>query len=362
MSKFHPRSSKLNCQSNELDLSSILSTEIKSMRATQIKKILVENNIDTKGLFDKEDLAAVLLQLELSRRKSVSTLPLIDVTFADMKKTYKAINLIINNEKYLFMIDTGSSINLITKATRAKLSLNSSMQPTYTQGLGGGGTISAATVFIPEYSILNKKYSMEAIVLENASILPPNAAGLLGLSFLSQLGTVDFNFKEKTLSFGSSMNILSPLQKNNFHEINTRRIFSGLMVTDIFLNGQSTPCTGMIDLGSVYTIANTLAVSSVGVDLLSLPISSTMCAGVDGRPMKLRQLRLPGGVKIGKSNPNSISNANSPHTNDITIFAADIVGLTQIGLGNLPALIIGIDVLGNNRIIVDVNNNKIYLP
>jgi hypothetical protein len=60
-------------------------------------------------------------------------------------------------------------------------------------------------------------------------------------------------------------------------------------------------CNAMLDVGSLYTIANSAATRELLVErygstrygLNDLPATSTICAGIDGRPLPLRLLRIP---------------------------------------------------------------------
>jgi hypothetical protein len=60
-------------------------------------------------------------------------------------------------------------------------------------------------------------------------------------------------------------------------------------------------CNAMLDVGSLYTIANSAAARELLVErygptrygLNDLPATSTICAGIDGRPLPLRLLRIP---------------------------------------------------------------------
>ena len=68
-------------------------------------------------------------------------------------------------------------------------------------------------------------------------------------------------------------------------------------------------------------------------------------------PIQMRSLILEN-VKIG-----SEFNAAGP----INIYAADIPGLVQIGLGSVPAFILGMDVMGKHKLVIDIDENKLYL-
>lgn len=45
----------------------------------------------------------------------------------------------------------------------------------------------------------------------------------------------------------------------------------------------------------------------------------------------------------------------------LSAYAADIPGMFQIGLGNSPSFILGMDVLRKDRLVFDLEKNKMYM-
>ena len=269
--------------------------EVMMMRASEIKKILTSLNADTRGLYDKDELGNLLVSIELDHlskhsKTSMCTTPMFEVALGSTKQTYVGLNIEIKGKTFRFMVDTGATMNLVKPEVIKQLNLISEQQMAYTVGVGGGGNVAAQKTTIDQVYIGGKYVSMEAAILENAAALPPTAQGILGLGFLSSLGdVVEFNFDTSIFSFGSRSTLLSPLQKRKFHEIKTRRIFSGLIATDLYVNDGNMVYTAMLDMGSAHTIANPLAVeAALGRKLESLPKSSNMCAGIDGNPVVVR--------------------------------------------------------------------------
>lgn len=331
--------------------------EVMGLRASEIKRILTSISADTRALYDKEELGALLIKLEIESRgngQKITSIPMPEVPLGNTPQTYVGIDIEINNNKIRFMVDTGATMNLIRPDVIKQLGLSSEQQTAYTVGLGGGGTVAARKCNIDNIRVGSKVISMEAAILDNPQSLPFTASGILGLSFLSSLGeTVEFDFDNKVFKFGSRKAVLSPLEKSKFYEIKTRRIFSGLIATDIYINGQGTPYTAMVDMGSAHTIANSLAVKAVtGQELNDLPNSQNMCAGIDGKPVAMRNFNV-NSVRVGDE-----FLAQSPMP---PIYAADIPGMMQIGLGNSPSFILGIDVIGKNRLIFDIDSNRMYM-
>ena len=331
------------------------------MRAGEIKAVLAQRGADTRGLFDKAELSQLLVRLELeslaatsSALDKVTTLPIIEVPVGDSSQTYVGIDLIIKNEKLRFMIDTGATMNLIRQETVSRLGLVSQQQVAYTVGLGGGGTVAAKKAIIPDVQVGRVSVTVDVAILDNAQALPNTAQGLLGLSFLQSLGeVVEFDFTNKQFRFGPREAFLSAQQKQSLHEVSTRRIYTGLIASDIYVNDSPFPFTAMIDMGSAHTIANPLAVEAITSDRLErLPDSKNMCAGIDGRPVTMKTLSV---------NKIQIGGSSAASRGPMGIYAANIPGMSDVGLGNIPAFILGMDVLGRRRLLIDITGNKIYV-
>ena len=83
----------------------------------------------------------------------------------------------------------------------------------------------------------------------------------------------------------------------------------------------------------------------------ALPESKNFCAGIDGRPVAMRNFAI-NHLRIGSE----VSNKGQ-----LSIYAADIPGMNGVGLGTIPALILGMDMLGRKRLLLDINANKIFV-
>ena len=88
---------------------------VMSMKTGDIKKALISKGADTRGLFDKADLAALLIKIESTTSSTtaaigkVTTIPIYDVPLGAATQTYVGIDLMIKGEKMRFMVG-GSSL------------------------------------------------------------------------------------------------------------------------------------------------------------------------------------------------------------------------------------------------------------
>lgn len=360
------------------------------MRNSVLKKKLNEACINTRGIFEKEELASLLAEYQLripgakaaasSSSSSSSTssgsastsspggivvvAPLVNIYLdPQLEKNYLGVDLSNDQgDTARFIIDTGASMNLIQSSIVSKFGLQSQTSNAYSTGLGGGGTIASQMTQMSNMNLKTTSGSTYKLqnniplaILSNPRALPPGSDGLLGLQFLEALpGLVSFDLQANTITYGDSV----PPSSLSVQKVPFRKIATGLLVCDVYIqaNSQAAPVcvTAMIDFGSTYSIANSLAVKALlgGDGLDSLPETNVKCMGIDGRPMTLKSVSVHM-VRIGSSDPKNTrpikpAAGNTPGT----LFGADITGLQQIGLNSVPAMILGMDVLsdGFNKI------------
>ena len=361
--------------------------EINDMRAGDIKKRLAELNVNTRGVMEKGELSKMLFENQRQQQqrndKAEIEIPMHDVSFFDLPfphleseqgKSFVGIDVEIKRQIYRFVIDSGASMNLIKKQTAAQTGLDRVITDANTIGMGGSGTVAASVCLIDEVQLLPTAGSaiqrgsglqpirnVQFSILDNPAVLPSLSQGLLGLTFLAKLGgLVTFDFSAKVMRYGHTS-----VDGALFAAVPTRKIFTGLIVVDLHVNGIPGAITGMVDLGSTYTILNTravqLATKGAVMSLDELPASPQKVAGIDGRPVTLKIVTIEGGVRVGDfiiSRP-------------CKVYAADIAGLAAIGLPHSqPCCLLGMDILAGGgsstskrrgQLCLDIHGNKLYL-
>ena len=346
--------------------------EAMQLRNSVLKKKLNQASINTRGVFEKEELALLLAEYQINNPASASTssasvstasggivvAPLVNIYLdPQLQKNYLGVDL--SNDRgdtARFIIDTGASMNLIQSSIVGKFGLQSQTSNAYSTGLGGGGTIASQMTHMSNMNLKTTSGStckvqnnIPLAILSNPRALPPGSDGLLGLQFLEALpGLVSFDLQSNTMTYGD----FAPPSGLSVQKVPFRKITTGLLVCDVYLqvNSQAPVCvTAMIDFGSTYSIANSLAVKALLGDgeLNSLPDTNVKCMGIDGRPMTLKSIPVDI-VRIGSSDPKN-TRAIKPAAGNMpgTLFGASIPGLQQIGLNDMPAMIIGMDVLAD---------------
>lgn len=376
--------------------------EINSMKAGVIKQLLIEKKINTRGYFEKADLARLLFEstnnVNKKAESAILEVPIYKVFFKDNRasstansagedesKSFIGIDIFIKGKPYRCLVDTGASMNLMKMKVivEAQLTAALTVNDQKTVGLLGSGSISTQICYIDKVMLSDNQEKSTirgvqvAVLDDNQLVLPQSSMGLLGLTFLEKLphSIFEFDFKAKVMRFGMTPADLN--ENKDYVRIPMRRIFTGLITCNVIFNGlgeggggesigtfNRVVCQSMLDLGSTYTILNAAAVSSLTnglTTLADLPESSIRVAGIDGKPLTLRKFIIKGGFTFGDG-VHKITTSKS-----VSVYAADIPGLSSVGLGpQSPCCILGMDLLaGRNReskIAFDLANNLIYLP
>lgn len=353
---------------------------LSSLRASRIKEALKSiPNIDSnrlKGLYDKNALIEVLLQEDSRIVRSGSNglirLPIIDVLFPGMVASknlcYIGINVEINEKNIVMLLDTGATVNLLKNDLAKELVVGAVPMNYLTEGFGGGSQIAAHRGIINRMNIkaIETTLSMSNIdvaLLADSRSLPPSVAGLMGIYFLQAMGCcVTFNFSQRQLvvdtarltpAVGMSP-LLSPIKKLKYDVVSVSRLYGpALMTCVISVNGVA--ITAMIDIGSSRTILNKEAVKALGFNYDNLTPSNQYAQGIDGNPLLMKNI-VVNDVTI--SDTRLLGSMSS-----ISIFAFDVPGIMNIGLGAIPACILGMDIIAASleSLTIDAANSKLYM-
>lgn len=350
------------------------------MRNSELKEALRGLAVNTRGVFDKHELAQ--LYIDASRTSTKSTVKpkpkseaktttatnangatkklqvdMLDIRSSNVPGAKGFIGVRLTDKRgnlLTAMIDTAASTNLITSSAVQRLNLNRQAFNQYGSGLSGQTqiasektTLSALTFAgVPETEIP----IMDASILNNPGMLPPSVDVLLGLPFLQSLQsliTMDLVNKKMTFTLGT----MDQEQQGRYHKIGMRRSYpTGLLMIDASL-GTKGRVDAMVDIGSTYSILSKEAVQNVlGVSMDSLPLSPTVSAGISGAPMQMRECKL-----------NSLLLGISIKIAEHKVYAADIPQLSAIGM-NGGILLLGMDILGrHDTIAFCFQENALYL-
>ena len=354
------------------------------MRAGEIKAILTGKGVSTRGLLDKSDLAAKLLEVSSQVEAAPSLkkgqgdegmieIPMFDVSFfapgsqqqqqqqqnssPGASKSYLAVDLDIKGRAYRMILDSAASMNIITNRAVAEAGLFGTAADSTTIGMGGSGSMFSKMCRLEEGATLKsaaagqgevRTRELQFAILDNPAAIPPTADGLLGLPFFAALpkSLVELDFSRAVLLCG--MNSLPRKTDPNASRLSAtplQRIFTGLRICTALFDNR-VPVAALVDLGSAYTILNPAAAMAItgSTSLDQLPLSGLRVAGIDGRPVELRLVTLgEGGVSLGGQ---GTSRGGFRVPGPLSLYAGDIPGFRSIGLGPaVPAALVGMDVL-----------------
>jgi len=275
-------------------------------------------------------------------------------------KSFLGIELFIKQRSYRFIIDSASSLNLVTKQVISETGLVTKPIESSTVGMGGSGSIFSSVCRVDEAQSATvgksalRVLDLEFAVLDDKNTIPNSSDGILGIPFLMALpnSLVEFDFTANVMRAGmSSLPRISDANAARMCPIVLRRGAAGLRFCDARLDGNRVNVIALPDLGSSYTIINTAAAKELtGRSADELPLSDLIVAGVDGKPLQLRLSTIED-IALGK--------ARFP--GPYVVLVGDIPGFAAIGLGpHIPAALLGTDVLartGKGRLASDLGTS-----
>lgn len=337
------------------------------MRNSELKKALNSFSVNSRGVFDKPELAALLVEKQLLDTGANTAQPesaekklevdMIDVMSSNVPGAKDFIGVRITDKRgnsLICMVDTAASTNLITSAAVDRLNLPRQAFNQYGSGLGGQAQIANSKTTLSEMAFFGTPETplpvMDASILSNPSMLPPSVDILLGLPFLQSLQSlVMIDLKKKKFTF--MLGTMPADSLEDYHKIGFRRAYpTGLLLVDALVD-QKGQVDAMVDIGSTYSILSKEAVGRVlGKDINQLQMSPTVSAGITGQPMTMRECTV-----------DSLLLGNRINIAKQKLYAADIPQLEAIGLGK-GMLLLGLDVLAAyDEIAFCFRENVMYL-
>ncbi|CEL94712.1 unnamed protein product [Vitrella brassicaformis CCMP3155] len=286
-------------------------------------------------------------------------------------KEYLATELFLNGEYLRFLVDTGSTQSILTSDTVSSLgaALKEQDRETYTAaGLPvKTGVARVEGVRVGGGAEGGMEVSLDAAVLTQAGVLPAGVAGLLGLDFLSQFGAIDVDFLEGKIKLypkGQAAAAKAALQEAAADRKDLSLIATPvsslpgpLLAIDGALSEQEAPVTAVLDLGSTYSIVNWPAARSVGIDREAEGVQRGVmkATGIDGAPIEVDRAAFPlCGVK-------GTDGALKAFKRDVKLNVADFPWFARAGLADKPAMLLGLDVLGAGRLLLNFEDQTLSL-
>jgi hypothetical protein len=293
-------------------------------------------------------------------------------------REYVALELKIQGKgPFVFMVDSGLTTELITPNLQNLLGIATGGNEI--TGLAAGGSSQQSMVDLDGASLCCGDFAkdseldlpkLHAIITDfpQEHIDPAHdpVEGMLGMEMLS-LFDCDFDFPNNRIRFWKP----GTADKKGLVEIPAVEINeTGLIGVRVAITGSQQPILGFLDCGASFSCLNWKAAGALGLPPKNEQVYSNAPAvsaiGVDGRPMLLpaikRQLTFTGDAQIDPKTRITAVFASPPPEwkpwNEVLLTVGDIPAFsTVLGDGRTPykgpAALIGLDVLGQRRVIME---------
>jgi hypothetical protein len=370
--------------SSTMDEEELLS-EIKSMRVREIKKELDVGGIDTSDAFEKDELVKRLVKYRQTNQSNstpdapstttaeteiatevkaqaksapssgdVITIPMdfhsltpdksvpsrnSNVYLRPSPGKYPSINLNVPGQKrpLCLLVDTACS-GLVLRPNIIKQynlpSMNIGVTMTAAGGDVGGGSVSRlAGATLDDGTVLEELM----VAGQDIGALPSKLDGIMGLSFLNQFQSVDFDFDGSKILLSKQKNaegrIQGPMELLSKLDMKMCRI--GVWTVDVVLDGRG-PVKMLVDTGAASSFLNWKGVESLNMDrnhpLISRNTNALGVMGADNNAFEMsHRFVLKRRVNL-TSDPSSVG-VFDPQGIDVTE-----MGSVNIDIGDLPVL------------------------
>jgi predicted aspartyl protease len=260
-------------------------------------------------------------------------------------------------EPMTFILDTGASMTVITQSTLHTLALDFSDNDEV-QAAGAGGETSARVKLgtLPEFSVAQRRYSDLMVAVMDLSHLEAKMErpihGVLGKNFLSKHDVeVDFARSELRLHGTGSRAAMYPEALSGMQSVEFDTFpRSGLIRIHVGLNGGET-MPAILDLGAGGSVLNWHAARAAGIDPDSEGVTSISEAlqGADKNAIAAKVYRF----RLLQLGPVIFKNPR--------LLIADMAVFETMGVAEGPAMIFGVDLLHDRRILIDYSNHVVHL-
>jgi hypothetical protein len=246
------------------------------------------------------------------------------------------VPVVVDGHPFMFQLDTGASASAITPATRDRLGLPHGARA---ESIGAGGPLDAEEVVVHHVRVGDRELDELHVAVMGLESLPTKTLidGVLGRDVLGQfVADIDLAKRRLVLHAPSSTGWRTPdLVEIPFTDD------EGLIRVDARLG--SIDVAAILDLGASATVANRLAGPGASDAVHG------QAYGADGRPVEVRALGLTT-VRVG----DLAFVADSVVVADLPVFAT-------LHVADRPAIILGMDLLGSHRLVIDSAAKRLYI-
>jgi len=328
------------------------------LSARELRRILKERGVPFGDVFEKEELVArVLSSGGLAQEPDVPTADVKTSTLGYGGDAYRLIDMDVGGKAVQFLVDTGSSLSIISQETREMLGFAPD-EGTLSIGMTAHGTgDKAKVVTLRDVTIQGKPVpDFQVGCIQGSSAGMAGAAGLLGMNFLSNFDLAfQFSGQDQKILFYPKRSIAQgTLSTTGMTRCKFRRMPGiGLILApaSLTMNSQTIQFEAIFDIGAGIPVANVAAGKALGV-------SETQLQGEVGVAMDLRGATSTG-AKITVDNL-TLFGVEMPKASvlfcDLPLFANILPRPTET-----PMLLAGLNALVNRTLYFDFDAMEAYL-
>ncbi|KAK3281843.1 hypothetical protein CYMTET_10387 [Cymbomonas tetramitiformis] len=379
-----PRQRRLQCAASQNSLEE-LQQELRPLRARELKQRLNDLGVDSSECFDKEALLAKLSSALLDSAKSSSAgttagavplcAPLFWTQAASMfsgvrtqQGDYCGLTVRLpglNSGDLNLIIDTASSVTILTP--QVAKALNAPRTNVVGSGIAGTGQLGGT--FQVSLGQVQLHPSGATVVPEETAVvmeLPtaPGTSGILGLTFLNQMGALVFTWGQRPgrVDFYARAMLDDAAWRSitaGLHEVPLMGIVNGLLCVEVMVDtasGNPTSMMALLDTGAAFSVMNQAGANACKVPtaVAGSGVEPMWVVGADGNPMQMAVS--DGAVTIGLQKAPNVAF-------EVDMLVGDLPAFASLGLGgSQPSIILGLDaLLQRERLVLSTLYRRMWL-
>lgn len=277
--------------------------------------------------------------------------PLGTIKLQRSKTGHLIVPVELGNSTFDFVLDTGASITVITPSTRDTLGISADAGVPVRAAGANGSIDSVRVVDLPAVTVAGRKHKgLQAAVMDLEHLERPlgrKLPGILGQNFLAT-HRLELDFPTETLIFHPAAGDAPEFPSAAKIKWQSFKIAS-LIQLRVSIDG-SAPFPAVLDLGAGRSIINWKAAALAGLKPEDeLENSPEPLLGADAQALQLRTHAFES-LSFGKVN------INSPQ-----LYIGDIGVFDTLGISDGPAMVLGIDLLNNRRVLIDYTDHVLLV-
>lgn len=238
-----------------------------------------------------------------------------------------------------FIIDTGASKSVIYRGLTAMIGLEA-LPKQSKRILTATGYKRVLVYPVTDFFVLGRTLNVtETVALPD--IIGSDAKGLIGVDMLTDLTLyIDMQAGEADLK-------LQPPEGDNWVTVQGRPVAYGSLALEVNIGGLDIPV--IVDTGASDTVINTAGSEAIGRSSTGISRSMITASLSQGKEMVFTVLQVPS-FKVGAF-----------ERTDMRLVVSDVPVFAMMGARDVPAIILGMDLLGQQPFAIDFKNWRLNI-